>query len=148
MPLAIVDFLLTSSSTKTNLQHLWQDSDGSRDDDSFQLQQRHRPKYEVKYGYICLVLGCLGGGVGRVCYYLFATNINQRILYEEDDHDFGGNQNPITVQLNNDETIKYGDNIMLFLIDANGFFNKHQMGIGVDTMTNTTIQICWKNVHG
>ena len=83
-------------------------NDGSRDIDSFQLQQRHRSKYEVNAGYIYifLVLGWLGGSVGKVYYCSFATNINQRILHEEDDHDFGENQNPIMVQLHSDEPSK------------------------------------------
>jgi len=87
-------------------------------DDSFEIQSRHRPKYEVKAGYICLVMGCVGGGVGKVCYCSFVTNINSRMPDEEDDHDFGESQNPITVQLHNDESIKDGDNIMLFLIEG------------------------------
>jgi len=45
------------------------------------------------------------------------------ILHKEDDHDFGENQNPVIVQLHNDETIKDGYKIliMIFLINANGF---------------------------
>ena len=95
MPLVIVDFLQISSSAKIDLQHLWRDNDGSR----------HRPKYEVKTGYICLIMGDLGGGVGKTCYCSFVTNVNPRMLDEEDDHDFGENQNPITVQLHISETI-------------------------------------------
>ena len=76
-------------------------------------------------------MGCLGDGVGKVCFCSFVTNINPRMLDEEDDHDSGQNQNPITVQLNNDESIKDGDNIMLFLIDVNGFCQHASNGVWI-----------------
>ena len=66
-------------------------------------------------------MGDLGGGVGKTCYCSFVTNVNPRMLDEEDDHDFGENQNPITVQLHYDKSIKDGDYIMLFPINVNGF---------------------------
>ena len=76
-------------------------------------------------------MGRLGGGVGKVCYSLFATNINLRILNEEDDLDFGENQNHIPVQLHNDEIIKYGDYIMIFLIDVNRFCQHASTGVWI-----------------
>ena len=53
------------------------------------------------------------------------------MLDEEDDHDFGENQNPITVQLHIGESIKDGDNIMLFLIDVNGFCQHASNGVWI-----------------